>query len=258
MESGKLTPDGGMIFAGWTTSQYLVPYQQICLIKTDSNGCDGTQWTCGISYLEELAKEENNNLILYPNPVRENLHVSLNNSELNNNVQITNNNVQLSTNVKDSEFPLGEGGLRGIDNSLTKDEFNNLTIDQKLKYSSKNLNNKLWGEKEEQEMRELSRKFAYALPFEVIRGEVDIFAIDPALAMRVESEKLKVESIENAKHLEGALHLTKIEVIIYDIFGREVSRTFLFDNNTTIDVSNLQKGIYFIKLGKQVAKFVKE
>ena len=254
-----------MILAGWADLA-ISPGQQMCLIKTDSMGCDGTEWTCDVSYLEELAEKEESGLKVYPNPTKSTLFVELKGESEKLKVSSIANVFVIASEAKqsvsDKEINFVEGFTvatsKALAMTLSIEQFNSLPIDQKLKYSSKNPNNTFWTEKEEQEMRELSRKFAYALPFEVIKGKVDIFAIDPALAMRVESEKLKVESIENAKHLEGAMHLTKIEVIIYDIFGREVSRTFLFDNNITIDVSNLQKGVYFVQVGENVAKFVKE
>ena len=56
------------------------------------------------------------------------------------------------------------------------------------------------------------------------------------------------------------MHLSEIEVTVYDIFGRTVKKETLDIRQKTleINVSNLQKGVYFIQVGNKVAKFVKE
>jgi len=46
-------------------------------------------------------------------------------------------------------------------------------------------------------------------------------------------------------------------IIIYNIYGQEVSSKLLFSNKTTIDISKLVKGIYFVKIGGISKKFVK-
>jgi hypothetical protein len=186
LSSSKITPDGGMVFGGYTyNSASLSPAQQMWLVKTDSMGCDGTEYTCDVSYLEEVSLRENG-LLVYPNPVRENLHISLNNKEIveSKKLKVESENVQDKSNFINFQ----------LDELLTRSQFSELPIDQKLKYNIKHPDQKLWTEKEEQEMRELSRKFAYAFPFEVIKGKVNIFSIDPALAMQVENRKLQVKS----------------------------------------------------------------
>jgi hypothetical protein len=247
--NSKITPDGGLIITGKVNSVLNSPYQQMWLVKTDSMGCDGTEYTCDVSYLEEVSEKENN-LLLYPNPVRDVLYVSLNNSELNNNVQITNN--------KEIDFVK----LKVISGSptndvLNKQQFQELPIDQKLKYNVAHPKQKLWTEKEEQEMRELSRKLAYAFPFEVIKGKVNIFSIDPALAMQVESRKLQVKSETKSEPRYSGLQDYQ-DVVIYDIFGRVAKQLVMNNEQLEINVSDLQSGVYFVKVGDSVAKFVKE
>ena len=51
--------------------------------------------------------------------------------------------------------------------------------------------------------------------------------------------------------------LRKESIIIYDIYGQKVSRTFLLNNKAILDISNLPKGVYFVKIGGVSKKFVK-
>ena len=125
---------------GYFTSLFTPYDQQMFLIKTDSLGCDGTEFTCPMVSVPSIVRENKSNLVIYPNPAKESLTI-------------------------------------------------------------------------------------------------------------------------NAKHLKGDMHLQNI--IIYDVYGRKVSRTFVFDNNKqesssyTIDISTLQKGIYFIKIESITKKFIK-
>ena len=280
MESGKLTPDGGMVFAGWTTSTQVTPYQQMWLVKTDSMGCDGTEWTCDVSYLEELASNNESGLLVYPNPVTNSLTLSLSKREGTNELQNSKSILQ-NLNTTNTANLLPSGELKGA--------FNSLTINQKLKYNIAHPDQKLWTEKEEQEMRELSRKFAYAFPFEVIKGKVDIFAIDPALnasvitygegsAVARNEARMTKQSVSNKEinFVEGSTVTSSYrprndvqEIVIYDIFGKQVLQQSchserseeslaLRSQSFSIDVSKLQKGVYFVQVGNEVAKFVKE
>ena len=45
---------------------------------------------------------------------------------------------------------------------------------------------------------------------------------------------------------------------IYDIYGRKLSAFCLLPSVTTIDISHLANGIYFLKIGNKTARFVKE
>jgi hypothetical protein len=65
-----------------------------------------------------------------------------------------------------------------------------------------------------------------------------------------------INSLTLALSKEEGINKTTI-VFIYDVFGKEVGRTFLFDNKATINVEHLAKGIYFIKIGNITKKFVK-
>jgi len=105
--------------------------------------------------------------------------------------------------------------------------------------------------------------------YAALNGEINIFSIEPAF--RVESEKLKVESTaQNTKQGEfplgeGGLRGIdpSIDITIYDIYGRKISNYNCHPEQSegsvvTINISNLQNGIYFIKAGSEVAKFIKE
>ena len=47
------------------------------------------------------------------------------------------------------------------------------------------------------------------------------------------------------------------QISIYDIFGKIVKQLYIKNTNTIIDISKLEKGIYFIKSNESVVKFVK-
>jgi hypothetical protein len=47
-------------------------------------------------------------------------------------------------------------------------------------------------------------------------------------------------------------------VFIYDIYGREIKQLKIKNNKQKIDISNLEKGVYFVKIGSAVGRFVKE
>ena len=44
---------------------------------------------------------------------------------------------------------------------------------------------------------------------------------------------------------------------IFDMLGIEVGQSSLIDGNNRIDVSHLPAGVYFIRIGDKVEKFVK-
>ncbi len=253
MESGKLTPDGGMVFAGWNTNINQTPFQQMWLVKTDSLGCDGTEFTCGgTTKIPTITSNTTSRALkLWPNPTKNTLFVELKGES---------KKLKVGNNSNQSNYLLKKR-IRDTDIPLTKQEFQKLPINQKLKYSSKNPNNKLWGEAEKQEMRELQRKYAYMLPFEVINGKVDIFSIDPAFAMQVKNENFNTKNTSKRSRLaknDKAIDISNKILTIYNIFGTEISKTNMQRDKATINVSNLQKGVYIIKLGEYSAKFVKE
>ena len=66
-------------------------------------------------------------------------------------------------------------------------------------------------------------------------------------------------TIDNGKTGFGVSQLIIENVEIYDVFGRKLlSFEFLQSLETTIDVSSLSSGMYFLKIGNQTARFVKE
>ena len=275
LESCKLTPDGGMVFGGYTyNSASLSPPQQMWLVKTDSMGCDGTEWTCDINYLEEFASKESG-LRVWPNPTKSTLFV-----ELNSTVIASEERAKQSLNNTrhyeeySNEIPSYKqiASPCGFAMTLSKEQFSNLPIDQKLKYNIAHPKQNYWTEKEEQEMQELSRQLAYAFPFEVIKGKVDIFSIDPALKAAVIASEAW-QSQQTQRHYErsslsresgGYRGIDNELVTIYDIFGRLVKTNVVCHSEQseesvyTINVSQLQNGVYFVKVGNSVAKFVKE
>ena len=165
MESAKLTPDGGLVFGGWTTNINVTPYQQMALIKMDSTGCDGTEWThCGAVDIVEPTLQSNTDkgLRVYPNPASATLNITL--SEL-----------QMQTDfadVTDKKIITNHKNLCQKNNNLTIEQFKDLTIDKKLKYNSKHPKQNLWSKSDRAELLAFARKQAIMLPFDVLRGEV--------------------------------------------------------------------------------------
>ncbi|MDT3738517.1 MAG: T9SS type A sorting domain-containing protein [Candidatus Kapabacteria bacterium] len=61
-------------------------------------------------------------------------------------------------------------------------------------------------------------------------------------------------TIQTSEVLETS-EVSKVQ--IFDILGLEVGQSSLIDGNIWINVSNLQSGVYFIRIGDKVEKFVK-
>ena len=60
--------------------------------------------------------------------------------------------------------------------------------------------------------------------------------------------------------VDGALHINGLEadgVSIYDASGRMVLRTRVAGSDAVLDVNHLQKGVYILKAGNQIVKFMK-
>jgi len=82
----------------------------------------------------------------------------------------------------------------------------------------------------------------------------------------VENDELYGNSLISPNPAEDYITIQTSEVLetsevskvqIFDILGLEVGQSSLIDGNIRINVSNLQSGVYFIKIGERVEKFVK-
>ena len=72
LNSIKQTPDGGFIFTGAIADAQLNPNQQLWLVKTDSLGCDGTNfWDCGVTQINTHVS--NPEFSVFPNPADNNI-----------------------------------------------------------------------------------------------------------------------------------------------------------------------------------------
>lgn len=47
------------------------------------------------------------------------------------------------------------------------------------------------------------------------------------------------------------------KVQIFDIFGLEICKSYLVGDSNRIDVSHLSTGLYYLKIGDRIEKFVK-
>ena len=61
--------------------------------------------------------------------------------------------------------------------------------------------------------------------------------------------------VDGRLEIEGITAGTAI--FIYDTTGKILLRTVAVEDITILDISSLKKGIYFIKTGKQIIKFIK-
>jgi photosystem II stability/assembly factor-like uncharacterized protein len=69
---------------------------------------------------------------------------------------------------------------------------------------------------------------------------------------------IEISIPENSNHtLKGMVENGKEKVQIFNTLGIEVGQSSLIDDKNRIDISHLQAGIYFIKIGDKVEKFVK-
>gem|GEM_PF-6202930 len=79
--SVKQTTDGGYVFTGIAYDNDLNPAQQIWLVKTDSLGCDGTDWwPCG-GHVQINPTVANSDFKMYPNPSKNILFLEIKNDE---------------------------------------------------------------------------------------------------------------------------------------------------------------------------------
>jgi len=69
--------------------------------------------------------------------------------------------------------------------------------------------------------------------------------------------KIFPNPVKNSLNIDIPNNLKSKKLKIYDIYGKEVISKFLFDNKTKINISDLPRGVYFVKIGVVSGKFVK-
>ncbi len=100
----KMTSDGGYVFGGDAFSLLQSPYQQNWLVKTDSMGCDGTDWwPCG-GHVQINPTVANSDFKMYPNPSKNILFLEIKNDEF----KILNAEIYELTGKLVKSFPLEE------------------------------------------------------------------------------------------------------------------------------------------------------
>jgi len=113
-----------------------------------------------------LQSNTNKGLRVYPNPASATLNITLSESQMQ----------TYFADATDKEI------INNHKNLCQKEDerktYKDLTIDKKLAYSSKHPKQKLWSKADREELLAFSRKQAIMLPFDVLRGEVNIFAIE--------------------------------------------------------------------------------
>jgi hypothetical protein len=101
-----------------------------------------------------------------------------------------------------------------------------------------------------------------ALPSELIVGVKDNQTMESSINISPNPAgdfiKVTLKPSEGFESSEGS------EIFIYNTIGERVTTPSLLGNatppkegNIRIDISNLQKGIYFVRIGNETAKFVK-
>ena len=95
----------------------------------------------------------------------------------------------------------------------------------------------------------------YFLEYEVNCGE-DITETEQASSLN-----LYPNPVQDKLYIEAEAEIE--EIVVYDVYGRrQVTETPSHQGNLSIDVSNLNSGVYFVKIkteeGNIVKRFVKE
>ena len=78
------TENGGFLMGGWGTFEFMFshPYtQQMILVKTDSLGCDGTEFSCPTVAVPSIVAAKEIDIVLYPNPATNSLTLALSKGE---------------------------------------------------------------------------------------------------------------------------------------------------------------------------------
>jgi len=86
-------------------------------------------------------------------------------------------------------------------------------------------------------------------------GNYFIIILDNKKYIKIQKFRLKI-ILRCYEKIVAITTTDNLQFKIYDLMGRVVSQ--LSNSQLTIDVSHLQAGVYFVKIGKQVQKFVKE
>jgi len=227
------TNDGGYIFAGYGTDYDSVPATRSWVIKTDSLGFDGTYYNGDTTLNVSLVKDT----ICYKDSVLLNFHITGKSAPYS--ISLNNGNAKDSLYysplyepyVYDSLYiyPTDSFAYHNFTATIT-DAWNN-TITKNL---SVYVNSCYVGVAEQ--IKENSSIRIYPNP----------------------AHKILTIALSKAKGTA-----TKIEAVeIYDIYGRKVSNVIANrvkqSNNITINISTLQKGIYFIKLRTEKEIVVKK
>jgi len=74
------TGNGGFLIGGWGNFVYTFDHsyeQQMFLIKTDSLGCDGTEFSCPLVVMPSLLSANEGGVLVFPNPATNSLNLDL-------------------------------------------------------------------------------------------------------------------------------------------------------------------------------------
>ena len=87
-------------------------------------------------------------------------------------------------------------------------------------------------------------------------GDLSIRFIDDGTTDIRQLQTFRMKQLVDGRlEIEGITAGTAI--FIYDTTGKILLRTVAVEDITILDISSLKKGIYFIKTGKQIIKFIK-
>jgi len=226
----------------------LYPQQQVWFIKTDTNYCDGFG-SCDTIFDAELT---------YPDTIYKTDTVSLNikvKSDFN-----IEYNVLIGYYQKDKFFPITYDTLKYVyPDELIHIPFSFNDLVTRNLYPENEIIDTIYIKYEIAPSDSISHmdKFSFLsdnlIVFREPNGIQEINKQETSLRIYPNPAKNNVQITMNN------LQLSKnTSVFIYDVFGHEVGRVFLLDNKATINVEHLPKGIYFVRVGSAVGKFVKE
>ncbi|GAB4304497.1 MAG: hypothetical protein Kow0068_26240 [Marinilabiliales bacterium] len=227
LNSFDFTPDGGYIFAGYGTDTDSVPSQRSWVIKTDSLGFDGTYWqgdsTLGVSISKDT--------VCYSDSVLVYFHITGKSAPYS--LQLSNGNHRDSIFYSPYFEPYAYDSLYIY--PADSNQYHNITATV----------TDPWGNAVTENISVYVKSCGTGTEEINTKGD-EYFEVYPNPAY----SSLFIELTENK--------LLNNEIQIIDIKGNSILSVTLKHKKESIDISTLPKGVYFVKLGEQVERFVKE
>jgi len=229
----------------------LYPQQQVWFVKTDANYCDGFG-SCDTIFDAELT---------YPDTIYKTDTVSLN-IKIKSDINIE-YNVLIGYYQKDKFFPITYDTLKYV----YPDEIKQLP----LSYNDLVLRNL---HPQNTIIDTIYLKYEIAPSDSSSHMDKFSFLSDNMIVFREPDTTQNINQLNNAKRslviypnpatssvslmFTAKTNLTDNTVFVYDAYGRVVKQLKIKNNNLQINIIDLERGIYFVRVGSAIGKFVKE